>query len=220
MIETAVGLPVAVENAASACALAELWFGHHSDDVKHLVAVTISEGVGVGMLVNGQLVHGHDSMAGEFGHVSLVEDGHLCGCGKRGCWEQYASNSAALRYYRELQPTSVSAAPGHTIRYSDLLALADSGDAAAIAAVDRQAHYIGIGLGPLITGLAPQVVVVVGEVAAAWSRIGAAVERMAAERSLPGIVARIVAADPAGQPRLRGAVALVVQEHFGAPLVA
>ena len=222
IIEGAVGLPVAVENAASACALAELWFGQHSEDVKHLVAITISEGVGVGMLVNGQLVHGHDAMAGEFGHVALVDDGHPCGCGRRGCWEQYASNSAALRYYREAQKPAAEPPPsnGLAIRYADLLALVESGDKDAIAAIERQAHFIGTGLGPVITGLAPQVVVVVGEVAAAWPRIGAIVERMASERSLPGIVPRIVAADPAGQPRLRGAVALVVQQHFGAPLVA
>ncbi len=82
------------------------------------------------------------------------------------------------------------------------------------------AHYLGIGLGPIITGLAPQVVVVVGEVSAAWPRIGAIVERRAAERSLPAISTRIVATDPATQPRLRGAVALVAQRHFGAPDVA
>jgi predicted NBD/HSP70 family sugar kinase len=223
MIEGALGLPVAVENAASACALAELWFGRHSDDVKHLVAVTVSEGIGVGMLVNGQLVHGHNWMAGEFGHATLVEDGQPCGCGKRGCWEQYASNSAALRYYREAQqpPSAASDPPaGLPLKFTDLLNLAENGDERAGAALDRMAHYLGIGLGPVITGLAPQVVVVVGEVAAAWPRIGAIVERIAAERSLPAIATRIVATDPATQPRLRGAVALVVQQHFGAPEVA
>ena len=80
-LESAVGLPVTVENAASACALAELWFGRHADDVKHLVAVTVSEGIGVGLLLNGQLVQGHDAMAGEFGHATIVEDGHPCLCG-------------------------------------------------------------------------------------------------------------------------------------------
>ena len=63
------GLPVNVENAANACALAELWFGRHPEHVRHIVAVTVSEGIGVGLLLNGQLVHGADAMAGEFGHV-------------------------------------------------------------------------------------------------------------------------------------------------------
>jgi predicted NBD/HSP70 family sugar kinase len=222
LLEAAVGLPVTIENAASACALAELWFGQHAEDVKHLVAVTVSEGVGVGILVNGQLMQGHDAMAGEFGHVTLVEEGLPCRCGRRGCWEQYASNSAALRYYLEPRPSAASApAPASpSLKYTGLLALAESGDERACAALDTQAYYLGIGLAPLITGFAPQAVVVVGEVADAWPRIGDIVRRTAAERSLPGITTRIVANDPAGQPRLRGAVALVVQEHFGAPLVA
>jgi len=223
MLEAATGVPVVVENAASACALAELWFGSHSEDVKHLVAVTVSEGVGVGMLVNGQLVHGHDSMAGEFGHATLVEDGHPCGCGKRGCWEQYASNSAALRFYREPQPAAAgedAVSGAENLKYADLLDLAGRGDARARAALELQGRYIGMGLGPIITGLAPQVVVVVGEVAAAWPYIHAIVERMAKERALPAISTRIATTDPNTQPRLRGAVALVVQQHFGAPDVA
>ena len=216
-IEAAIGLPVSVENAASACALAELWFGSHADDVKHLVAVTVSEGIGVGLLLNGQLVHGHDAMAGEFGHVTLVEDGHPCLCGKRGCWEQYASNTATVRHYRELTRTD---GDGSAPTIGDVLRLAEGGDAAGIEALDRTAHYLGVGLAPIITGLAPQVVVIVGEVTAAWSRIGPVVERIVRERTLPTMEPRIVPTDPATQPRLRGAVTLVVQQHFGAPSVA
>jgi predicted NBD/HSP70 family sugar kinase len=216
-IEAAIGLPVSVENAASACALAELWFGRHADDVKHLVAVTVSEGIGVGLLLNGQLVHGHDAMAGEFGHVTLVEDGHPCLCGKRGCWEQYASNTATVRHYRELTGTD---GDGSAPTIGDVLRLAEGGDAAALEALDRTAHYLGVGLAPIITGLAPQVVVIVGEVTAAWSRIGPVVERIVRERTLPTMEPRIVPTDPATQPRLRGAVTLVVQQHFGAPNVA
>jgi predicted NBD/HSP70 family sugar kinase len=77
-----------------------------------------------------------------------------------------------------------------------------------------------VGLAPIITGLAPQVVVIVGEVTAAWRRIGPVVERIARERTLPMIEPRIVPTDPATQPRLRGAVTLLVQQHFGAPSVA
>ena len=74
MIEAEIGLPVALENAANACALAELWFGLHPEHLRHLVAVTVSEGIGVGLLLNGQLVHGGDAMAGEFAHVSVDEE--------------------------------------------------------------------------------------------------------------------------------------------------
>jgi predicted NBD/HSP70 family sugar kinase len=214
-LEAAVGLPVSVENAANACALAELWFGRHADDVKHLVAVTVSEGIGVGLLLNGQLIYGHDAMAGEFGHMTFVENGLPCGCGKHGCWEQYASNTAAVRHYQELTGGSEGA-----LTIGDVFRLADAGDARAIETVDRMAHYLGVGLAPIITGLAPQVVVIVGEVTAAWNRVGPIVERTIRERALALTQPRLVPTDPATQPRLRGAVTLVVQQHFGAPVVA
>jgi predicted NBD/HSP70 family sugar kinase len=214
LLEAAVHLPVAVENAASACALAELWFGRHAEDVRHLVAVTVSEGIGVGLLLNGQLVHGAEAMAGEFGHMTIDENGPPCSCGKRGCWEQYASNTAVIRDY-----LAASTAEGH-ITIHEVLRRADGGDAHARAVLDAMAARLGEGLAAIISGLAPQVVVIVGEVTAAWDRLGPIVERVARARTLPLTPTRIVPTDPATQPRLRGAVTLVVQQHFGAPSVA
>jgi predicted NBD/HSP70 family sugar kinase len=222
LLEKAVGLPVALENAASACALAELWFGRQADTVRHLVAVTVSEGVGVGLLVNGQVVHGRGAMAGEFGHVTLNEDGPLCACGKKGCWEQYASNLAAVRHYKELsRGSSRDPDPADArLGIGDILRLADEGCPHASAALARLAHYLGVGLASLVIGLAPEVVVIVGEVTAAWNRIGPVVLDTVKRRTLPANTTPIVPTDPATQPRLRGAVTLVVQEHFGAPNVA
>jgi len=100
-LERATKLPVEMENAANACALAELWSGRHGESIRNLVAVTISEGIGVGMILSGQLVRGSNGMAGEFGHVSVQELGPICKCGNRGCWEVCGSNSAAIRYYLE-----------------------------------------------------------------------------------------------------------------------
>lgn len=214
MIEDAVGLPVNVENAANACALAELWFGRHPEQVKNIVAVTVSEGVGVGLLLNGQLVHGAHSMAGEFGHVSLADDGPPCRCGRRGCWERYASNSAALQYYAAIGGASPSP------RFEDLPRLADRGDVRAAEALDRMARYLGVGLSNLAVGLDPDVIVIVGEVTTAWSRIGPVVEDILRARALAPPMTRLVPTDSAAQPRLRGAVTLVVQQHFGAPAVA
>jgi len=224
LLETAVGLPVVLENAASACALAELWFGRQPDDVKHLVAVTVSEGIGVGMLLNGQLFHGRDAMAGEFGHVPIDEDGPPCSCGKRGCWEQYASNTAAVRYYNGLHGVAPGAPEpsmrASALKFTDILRLAEDGDARAMKTLERMAYHLGIGLVPLVTGLAPQVVVIVGEVTAAWDRVGPIVLDVVRRRTLASNTTRIVPTDPATQPRLRGAVTLVVQQHFGAPNVA
>jgi predicted NBD/HSP70 family sugar kinase len=214
MIEEAVGLPVNVENAANACALAELWFGRHAEQVRHIVAVTVSEGIGVGLLLNGQLVHGATSMAGEFGHVSLADDGPPCRCGRRGCWERYGSNSAAVQYYLSIGGVS------ETARFVDLPRLADRGDTRAVEALERMARFLGLGLSNLAVGLAPDVIAIVGEVTTAWARVGPIIDDIMRARALPQQITRIVATDSAAQPRLRGAVTLVVQQHFGAPAVA
>lgn len=222
MLEAAVGMPVVMENAASACALAELWFGRQPESVRHLAAVTVSEGIGVGLLLNGQLMRGN-GMSGEFGHVNVDDGGPMCGCGKRGCWEQYASNLAAVRYYEgqdDGRPAPRPRAAASTLAFGDILRFADAGDERAIQALDRMAHYLGVGIAALVTGLALQTIVVVGEVTAAWDRVGQIVAAEVRRRSLPGITTSIVATDPETQPRLRGAVTLVVQQHFGAPTVA
>jgi predicted NBD/HSP70 family sugar kinase len=224
LLECTITLPVVLENAASACALAELWFGCHPDDVKHLVAVTVSEGIGVGLLLNGQLFHGANALAGEFGHVTMDESGPPCACGKRGCWEQYASNSAALARYlgtRAAPRASSERSPSHpALTFADLLRLAEGGDARAGETIDSMARYLGIGLAPIVTGLAPQVVVIVGEITAAWNRVGPILEEVVRSRSMSLVRTRIVPTDPATQPRLRGAVTLVVQQHFGVANVA
>src|SRR6185503_5140872 len=163
LIEAAIELPVVVENAANACALAELWFGGHPESHRNLIAVTISEGIGVGLLMNGQLVRGGDAMAGEFGHVTLDEDGPRCPCGKRGCWDRYASNSAAVQTYL----TAISDRPAErrhapVLTFDHLLSAARDGDRHASEAIEQMARFLGIGLAGLVTGLSPEVIVIVG----------------------------------------------------------
>ena len=219
-LEASIGLPVALDNAANACALSELWFGHHPDHLKHLIAVAVSEGIGVGLLLNGQLVHGATAMSGEFGHVSIDAEGPLCSCGNRGCWERFASNAAAVRYYVDSGGEGDASNGRAPLRFDDILRRADEGDARAVDALARQGRYLGIGLATLTTGLAPELIVIVGDVTSAWDRVGPFVMEEVRRRSLPRANTRIVPSDRATQPRLRGAVTLVVQQHFGAHVVA
>jgi predicted NBD/HSP70 family sugar kinase len=100
------------------------------------------------------------------------------------------------------------------------LRLAEQDDAKAIDALERMAKYLGAGIAMLITGLAPDVIVIVGEVTRAWERIGPVVQQELKDRSPALSHARIVSTDPDSQPRLRGTITLVLQKHFGAPLVA
>ncbi len=219
-LERATGLPVDLENEANACALSEFWFGHHSDGARNLIAVAVSEGIGVGMILNGQIVRGPSGLAGEFGHVALTEDGPVCACGNRGCWEVYASNSAGVRYYLESKSPRPNRQTRNGTSFEDVLEFAEQGDLKALAALDRMAEYLGAGIAMLLTGLAPDVIVVVGEVTRAWDRIEPIISEVVKKRSFTHATTRIIASGPAPQPRLRGIIALVLQKRFGAPIIA
>ena len=219
-LQEATGLPVELENAANACALSEFWFGSHHEGVKNIIAVTVSEGIGVGMILNGQLVSGASGLAGEFGHVPLNEIGPKCRCGNQGCWEVYASNSAAIRYYFEALGAESASGANSELTFPELQRLADQGDANALQALNRMAHYLGKGAAMLISGLAPEIIVFVGDISRAWEQIGSTVVEVAHQRSSTHATTRIIASDPATQPRVRGIIALVLQRHFGAPSIA
>jgi predicted NBD/HSP70 family sugar kinase len=207
-IEKTMGLPVKMENAATACLLAELTF-RRIDGVRDVVLVTVSEGVGTGVFANGQLIFGNRGMAGEFGHVSLDPSGLLCSCGRKGCWETFASCRAALRYFKELQPQS------RTITFHELLNMAEEGDQNAAQALAKQALYIGRGLRLIIAGLSPSLILIAGDITSAWHRFGPAIEKEAVELTLGGAVPRILPTHEGEIARLRGAAALVFQRRSG-----
>lgn len=221
-LEKATNLSVEIENAANACALAEIWFEPRSEGVHDLIAVTISEGIGTGIVSNGQLLRGTNGIAGEFGHVSIKEDGDLCKCGNHGCWELYASNQAAIReYVKTSLNRNNKSTDKHLPTFEDILRLAEQGDTRALVAIEKMAEYLGKGLALLIVGLAPRLIVLIGEITRAWDIIYPIIGRVIGERSSssPNLT-QIVAAEDGKQPRLRGAIALILQKHFGAPVVA
>ena len=100
-LQELIGLPVVVENDANAMAWAEYRFGAGKGQ-SHLVCVTVGTGIGGGMVLDGKLYRGRFGIGAEFGHVQLVHGGRRCGCGQRGCWEQYCSGRALLREAREI----------------------------------------------------------------------------------------------------------------------
>jgi len=208
-LSRATGLEVELENAANACALAETWFGPN-DGTRDLVVVTVSEGIGTGLFMNGQLLRGPRGMAGEFGHTTVEVNGPLCSCGNRGCWEMLASNRAAVRYYHQSAETSNGPS------YLELLSLADQGDVQAARALDTQAIHLGRGLRMLAIGFAPAAIVIVGEITRAWNRLGPVIKNEVTAFPLPCNVPRIQPAHDGETARLRGTVALVLQKHFAA----
>ena len=206
-IESRMGLPVKMENAATASLLAELIFAR-IDGTRDAVLVTVSEGVGTGVFANGQLISGNSGMAGEFGHIPLDPAGPHCACGQNGCWETFASCTAALRYYQEMQPKA------RNIGFQELLTLAEEGNAAAAQALVKQATWIGRGLRMIIAALSPSTILITGDVSAAWHRFGPIIEREAAALVLAGDPPRIRPGHEGEIARLRGAAALVFQRRL------
>jgi predicted NBD/HSP70 family sugar kinase len=208
-IVKATGLEVELENAANACVLASVWFDR-MDECRNLVVVTVSEGIGTGVLANGQLVRGLGGMAGEFGHVPIDPEGPPCGCGGRGCWETFASNRAAVRYYLEAGSTETG------LGFMDLLNRADHGDAAAVQSLETMAHYLGRGMRMIVAGLAPERIMIVGDLTRSWQRFGPVIEAEVQAQVLPGGTApEVIPVHEDGMARLRGTVALILQKHFG-----
>ena len=207
MIESKMRLPVKMENAANACLIAELTFGR-LDGIRNIILVTISEGVGTGIFANGHLITGDGGRAGEFGHAPIDPNGPQCACGRRGCWEVFASCRAALRYFRELQPKT------RDITFHELLRMAEDGSPQAATALEKQAKQIGRGFGLMIAGLSPSMILVAGEITGAWPRFGPIIEREAAGFTVAGPPPRILPAHEGEIARLRGAAALVFQRHW------
>ena len=221
-LEKATRLPVELENAANSCALSEICFGRRAEGLRNLVIVTVSEGIGCGLILNHQLVQGSTGTAGEFGHAALVPDGLECSCGNRGCWEMYASNSAAIRYYSQAGSSRGrrSANDDKMISFEHLLRLAQQEDGKAVEALQQMAKHLGLGIAPLVSGLAPDMIVIVGEVTRAWDKVGPIIKDTVRRHSFTRAETQIVPSDPITQPRLRGTIALVLLKHFGAPTIA
>ena len=224
-LAVALGIPVHIENSGKACALAQLW-ATRSDVVAsgNSIFVSVSDGVGVGIVVNGELLRGRHNTAGEFGHVPLSIDGPKCSCGATGCWEAYISNLATLsRYFgRDLSDPGPRDVETANFSVEDLIARARAGDAKALAAINSTARYLGLGLASIINALDPARIFIGGEITTAWSLIEPIVRSALRERTLTefGGATEVLVVPAEDHPRLRGAVALVAAPAFAAPMVA
>jgi len=224
-LAAALGIPVHIENSGKACALAQLWTTR-SDVVAsgNSVFVSISDGVGTGVVVNGEVMRGRHNTAGEFGHVPLSIDGPRCSCGATGCWEAYVSNLATLsRYFgHDLSEGRPREAGEESFTVEALVARARAGDAKALAAVNSTARYLGLGLASIVNSIDPARIYIGGEITTAWSLIEPIVRSALRERTLTdfGGATEIHIVPAEEHPRLRGAVALVAAPAFAAPMVA
>ena len=226
-IAAATGFPVQIENSPRACALAQLWLERGDGRPHSFAYVSVSDGVGVGVVINGELWRGHDYIAGEFGHIPLNVNGPRCMCGARGCWEAYTSNLAILsRYFgrqvSELRPRSLRSSKRHPFGIGELIERARAGEAKAIKALQTSARYLGIGLATIINAINPDCIYLSGEITTGWDGIESIVRKSLSERALTAAGARVPLRLTSAQdyPRLKGAAALIAAPAFAAPRVA
>lgn len=225
-LASATGLDVYVENAPIACAVAQMWLGQRGNETpRDFVYLTVGDGVGTGVVVNGEVMRGHDNTAGEFGHVPIDPAGPRCLCGARGCLESYTSNLATLSRYlgHEFSPTETrDLLHAHGITITDVIARAKAGDTKAQRALEETARHLGVGLSVIVNTLNPAQIFIGGEITEAWEHLAPMMRRVIRERALTSMAAATpLVPDPASSyPRLRGATALVAAPVFAAPQVA
>ncbi|GLF94143.1 ROK family glucokinase [Streptomyces yaizuensis] len=171
-VEQRVGLPVVVENDANAAAWGEYRFGAgkgHED----VICITLGTGLGGGIIIGNKLRRGRFGVAAEFGHIRVVPDGLLCGCGSQGCWEQYASGRALVRYARQraaATPESAGILLGlgdgtpEGIQGRHVSAAARQGDPVAVDSFRELARWAGAGLADLASLFDPSAFIVGGGV--------------------------------------------------------
>jgi len=218
------GLAVHVENAPAACALAHIWLSERANGIRDFVYVSVSDGVGTGVVVNGEVVRGHAHTAGEFGHIPVTADGPHCLCGSQGCLEAHTSNLATVARYlgHELSPAiarELLQQSGVTV--DDVVRRAGEGDERARAALADTGRYLGMGISMIVQALNPAQIVVGGEITGAWNVVEPAIRAEVAMRALtPRAAETPVIPEPAGRmPRLLGAIALVAAPVYAAPQV-
>ena len=220
IITSATGLDVTVENDANAAALAELWFGRPEvSHVRDFIMVLVAEGIGTGIVFDGQIYKGKQSAAGEFGHMIIGQEGPVaCSCGNYDCWEAFSSERAALARYLKMSRAPQASPPRS---FAELVDRALAGERAAQDALEETAHYLGIGISNLIVGFSPEAIVVGGRITRAWPLISEAlsetVER-SIRRGLPSV--RIIASTLGEPPTLMGALSLVLANKFASASAA
>jgi predicted NBD/HSP70 family sugar kinase len=222
-----VGMRCFIESAPIACALARLWLEPDATrSVNSFAYVSVSEGIGVGLAYNGEMLRGDGHTAGEFGHVSLDSGGPACVCGRRGCWEALASNAATVDRYLAASLVATAAAGGSTRTMrgaprpgiDEVVRRARAGEPAAVSALVETGRHIGKGLALVVNAFNPGRIYVGGEVTAVWELLeGPIREALGAGTITERAAATPIVPDSApAEYRLRGAVALVTAPGYAA----
>ena len=217
-VSSAVGLPVTIDNDANAVALAELWFGRPEvSGARDFILVLAAEGVGTGIVFDGQIYRGERGAAGEFGHMIIGTHAPVpCSCGNRDCWEAFSSERATVARYQQLIGKD-----SPDISFTEIVDKALAGEANAEKSLHDMALCLGIGISNLVVGFSPEAVVVGGEITRAWNLIEDALRTTiehSVRRGLPS--ARILPSTLGANPTTMGALSLILAGKFAASAFA
>ncbi len=216
LITEKTGLPVKIENDANAISLAELWFGKEEiRKTSNFITVLVAEGIGTGIIFEGQIYRGESGAAGEFGHM-IIGGGKApvkCSCGSDECWEARASEKATLARYHNIIGKNNHGS--HKTSFPELINLAKNGDEFAKQAIRETAKHLAIGISNLIIGISPKKVIVSGLITEVWNLIGDELEKIS-ERSVRGDLPKIgiIASSLGDKPTLMGSLSLVLAQKF------
>ncbi|HEX8634220.1 MAG TPA: ROK family protein [Pyrinomonadaceae bacterium] len=217
LVEERLGLPVLLDNDANAAALAEHERGA-GRGLRDLVYITISTGIGGGLIINHQLVHGVGDGAGEVGHMVVQPGGAPCGCGARGCLEALCSGTsiarrAAERLARDGRASTLREGGAENITAHAVAEAARAGDAVACEVWDETVHYLALGLSNIIAALAPEAIILGGGVSATGEQLLAPLRARVREsvRIMPVEQVRILQASLGGDSGVYGA--LIIGRH-------
>lgn len=208
-------LPIYIENDANAAAFSELWYGPLNEaSVRTLIFILVVEGLGTGLIINGELHVGSRLGLGGFGHMSIDPNGELCSCGRRGCWETFASERATVERFHRV--TAKQGVP--IVSLNDLIALANKNDEMALQSLKITAEYLGEGISNLVHGLYPETVVIGGNITAAWSIIEPIIKQRIHSRYIVAPEKIIIRPASVQRPSLFGAIPIALQNCFQTPL--
>jgi predicted NBD/HSP70 family sugar kinase len=213
LVREHVGVPVLVDNDVNTLAVAERLYGR-GRNVDHFITVTVGRGIGLGIVLAGDLHHGYGGGAGEFGHV-VVADGPRCGCGKLGCLEAVAADPALVGAARKLGVIPPRAG------IERLRRAADEGSEPARALFAEAAATLGRAVANLVNVLSPQIVLLSGEGTQAWTHMAHAFDGALRANVFPALATVVVEVDPWDDAKWAiGAASLVLRSTFTPPLAA
>jgi glucokinase len=209
LTERRTGLKTRITNDANAAALGEMLFGG-AKGMKHFIVLTLGTGLGSGIVVDGEVVYGHTGFAGELGHMTVAEGGRVCGCGRRGCLETYASATGLVRTVLALLSDRRDQSTLRDLKSTDITSrrvaeAAAAGDVIAVEALDQTARMIALGIANAVIFSSPETIFLFGGLAKAGEALMVPVRRYADELVQP-VFRGTFTIEPSGLPEANAAI--------------